>query len=205
VSVYVTGRRVALNQEYRARVRFLANGSVGLALTRLSGSASEVVIGSEVMVPRLAYTPGVCPAGPGHHVGRGNHPALGDRLGRRDSGAGHPDPDPQRHHAVAAGGGWARRVGLPVEHRHGAGERALHQLLRRRRRPTDRVGHGARPRPSIGRHPIRRLCWSGVSLPGVRGGSREGVLPRTVHLGRRIRPGEGAGNATDCRRNGTLS
>ncbi|RBY95120.1 radical SAM protein [Blastococcus sp. TF02-8] len=57
-SVYVTGRRVGTNQEYRARVRFLANGTVGLALTRLSGTATEVVIGSEVIVPGLTYVPG---------------------------------------------------------------------------------------------------------------------------------------------------
>jgi PKD repeat protein len=58
VSVYVTGRRIALNQEYRARVRVLANGSVGLAMTRLSGSASEVVVGSEIILPGLTYKPG---------------------------------------------------------------------------------------------------------------------------------------------------
>jgi PKD repeat protein len=57
-SVYVTGRRVALNQEYRARVRFLANGSVGVTMTRLSGTASETVIGGEVVVPGLTYVPG---------------------------------------------------------------------------------------------------------------------------------------------------
>jgi PKD repeat protein len=58
VSVYLTGRRVAANQEYRGRVRFLANGAVAVAATRLSGSASEVVIGTEVVVPGLTYTPG---------------------------------------------------------------------------------------------------------------------------------------------------
>jgi PKD repeat protein len=57
-SVYVTGRRVGLNQEYRARVRFASNGQVGVALTRLAGSASEVLIGGEVIVPGLTYTPG---------------------------------------------------------------------------------------------------------------------------------------------------
>ncbi|HVD27494.1 MAG TPA: PKD domain-containing protein, partial [Mycobacteriales bacterium] len=57
-SVYVTGRRVGLNQEYRARVRFAANGQVGLAITRLTGTASEVLVGGEVIVPGLTYTPG---------------------------------------------------------------------------------------------------------------------------------------------------
>jgi PKD repeat protein len=58
VSVYVTGRRVTVNQEYRGRVRFLANGAVTVAVTGLSGSASEVVIGAETVVPGLTYTPG---------------------------------------------------------------------------------------------------------------------------------------------------
>jgi hypothetical protein len=57
-SVYVTGRRVGTNLEYRARLRFLANGTVGLAFTKLAGSTSEVLVGSEVIVPGLTYTPG---------------------------------------------------------------------------------------------------------------------------------------------------
>jgi PKD repeat protein len=57
-AVYVAGRRVGANQEYRARVRFLPNGTVGLALTKLDGSATEVLIGKEVIVPGLTYTPG---------------------------------------------------------------------------------------------------------------------------------------------------
>jgi PKD repeat protein len=57
-SVYVTGRRVGTNLEYRARLRFLANGTVGLAFTKLAGSSSEVLIGGEVIVPGLSYSPG---------------------------------------------------------------------------------------------------------------------------------------------------
>ncbi|WP_448625444.1 PKD domain-containing protein [Geodermatophilus sp. URMC 64] len=57
-SVYVTGRRVGTNLEYRARLRFLADGSVRLALTKLAGTSAEAVIGSEVTVPGLTYTPG---------------------------------------------------------------------------------------------------------------------------------------------------
>jgi PKD repeat protein len=57
-SVFVTGRRVGTNLEYRARVRFLANGSVGLVFSRLAGSATETLLGSEVIVPGLTYTPG---------------------------------------------------------------------------------------------------------------------------------------------------
>jgi hypothetical protein len=49
---------VTTNQEYRARLRFLANGTVGLAITRLSGTSSEALVGSEVLVPGLTYTPG---------------------------------------------------------------------------------------------------------------------------------------------------
>lgn len=57
-SVYVVGRRVEANQEYRARVRVLADGSVRVALVRLSGSSSDVLIGAEVLVPGLTYTAG---------------------------------------------------------------------------------------------------------------------------------------------------
>jgi PKD repeat protein len=57
-SVYVTGRRVTTNQEYRARVRFLADGSVGVTMSRLAGSTAETFIGAEVIVPGLTYTPG---------------------------------------------------------------------------------------------------------------------------------------------------
>jgi PKD repeat protein len=57
-SVYVTGRRVAANQEYRARVRFLANGTVGVTMSKLAGSATEAFIGAEVLVPGLTYTSG---------------------------------------------------------------------------------------------------------------------------------------------------
>jgi PKD repeat protein len=58
-AVYVTGRRVGTNQEYRARIRFLANGTVGVAFGRLTGTSSETLIGSEVIVPGLTYTPGI--------------------------------------------------------------------------------------------------------------------------------------------------
>ncbi|KQS68792.1 PKD domain-containing protein [Modestobacter sp. Leaf380] len=56
-TVYVTGRRVGLNQEYRLRLRFQSNGAVGVAVTRLSGSATEVVLGNEVTLP-TRYTAG---------------------------------------------------------------------------------------------------------------------------------------------------
>jgi PKD repeat protein len=57
-AVYVVGRRVGTNQEYRARLRFLPNGTVGIALTKLAGTSSEALIGSEVIVPGLTYPPG---------------------------------------------------------------------------------------------------------------------------------------------------
>ncbi|MGY1909672.1 radical SAM protein, partial [Modestobacter sp. SYSU DS0902] len=56
--VYVTGRRVSATELYRARLRFLTDGTVRVAITRLAGSFSETLIGSEVTVPGLAYTPG---------------------------------------------------------------------------------------------------------------------------------------------------
>ena len=57
VSYYVTGRRVGVNLEYRARVRFTPTGAVFVGVTRLEGTASEVLIG-EAQVPGLTYTPG---------------------------------------------------------------------------------------------------------------------------------------------------
>jgi PKD repeat protein len=55
--VYVTGRRVGTGLEYRVRVRLLANGTVGLVLSRLSGG-TEAFPGGEVIVPGLTYTAG---------------------------------------------------------------------------------------------------------------------------------------------------
>ncbi|MGY1805394.1 PKD domain-containing protein [Blastococcus sp. SYSU D00922] len=57
VNVLLTGRRVGLNQEYRLRLRFLANGQVLAGWTRLSGTSSDVLIGTEVALPGT-YVPG---------------------------------------------------------------------------------------------------------------------------------------------------
>ncbi len=57
-SVSVVGRRVAVNQEYRARLRFLADGTVRVAVTRLAGSGTEALVGTEVTVPGLSSTAG---------------------------------------------------------------------------------------------------------------------------------------------------
>ncbi|MGY2127709.1 radical SAM protein, partial [Blastococcus sp. SYSU DS0617] len=56
--VYVVGRRVALNQEYAARVRVLPDGSVGVAAVRFAGSSNESVLGSIVTLPGFTYTAG---------------------------------------------------------------------------------------------------------------------------------------------------
>ena len=56
--VYVAGRRVSETELYRARLRFLTDGTVRLAITRLSGSFSETVIGGEVVVPGVTSAPG---------------------------------------------------------------------------------------------------------------------------------------------------
>ncbi|WP_448625443.1 PKD domain-containing protein [Geodermatophilus sp. URMC 64] len=53
--VYLVGRRVGANQEYRARVRLLADGSIGVAVTRLAGSSSETQLGTNVILPE-GYT-----------------------------------------------------------------------------------------------------------------------------------------------------
>jgi PKD repeat protein len=56
--VYVPVRRVETYQEYRARVRVLADGSVRVALTRFTGTSSETLLGGEVPVAGLTYAPG---------------------------------------------------------------------------------------------------------------------------------------------------
>jgi hypothetical protein len=53
--VYVTGRRVAGQGEYRVRVRFLADGRVALALSRLTGT-TEAFPNGELIVPGLTYS-----------------------------------------------------------------------------------------------------------------------------------------------------
>lgn len=57
VNVLLSGRRVAVNQEYRLRMRFQANGAVYLGFTRLAGSSADALIGSETLLPG-GYTPG---------------------------------------------------------------------------------------------------------------------------------------------------
>jgi PKD repeat protein len=57
-SVYLVGRRAGANLEYRVRVRFLPDGTVALALTKLAGSATESLVGSEVVVPGLTVASG---------------------------------------------------------------------------------------------------------------------------------------------------
>ena len=47
-----------MNQEYRLRLRFLANGQVLAGWTRLNGSTADTLIGAEVVLPGGAYVPG---------------------------------------------------------------------------------------------------------------------------------------------------
>jgi PKD repeat protein len=56
VYAYVTGRRVAVNLEYRAQLRVLPGGGVTVAVTRLSGTSTETVIGTAVTLGGLTYT-----------------------------------------------------------------------------------------------------------------------------------------------------
>ncbi len=53
--VRVIGRRVSTNNEYRGRVRFAANGAVYAAVTKLPGTSTEAVVGTEVAVAGLTY------------------------------------------------------------------------------------------------------------------------------------------------------
>jgi hypothetical protein len=51
VSTYLVARRTGTDQEYRLRARFLPDGTLRLAVTALSGSPSERLVGAEVTVP----------------------------------------------------------------------------------------------------------------------------------------------------------
>jgi len=57
-TVYVVARQVAANTSYSAQLRVLADGSVGVALVRFTGTSSPVLIGREVIVRGLTYTAG---------------------------------------------------------------------------------------------------------------------------------------------------
>jgi hypothetical protein len=56
--VYVGARQVDQFLGYKARIRVLADGSVRVALVKLSGTTEEALIGSEVLIPGLTYTAG---------------------------------------------------------------------------------------------------------------------------------------------------
>jgi hypothetical protein len=58
--VYVTGRRVSNNNEYRVRVRVLPDQRVALTLSRLTSGTTpiEAFPGGEIFVPGLTYTVG---------------------------------------------------------------------------------------------------------------------------------------------------
>ena len=49
--VYVTGRKVAANTEYRASVRFRTDGRAAISLNALRGSAGSATIGADTLVP----------------------------------------------------------------------------------------------------------------------------------------------------------
>jgi PKD repeat protein len=51
-------RRVAANTEYRARLRFAPGGAIRLALAKATGVNTDILIGSEIVVPGLTFTPG---------------------------------------------------------------------------------------------------------------------------------------------------
>jgi PKD repeat protein len=59
IYLYLVGRHVSANNEYRARIRILSNNTVALAVTKLANSATETVIGSEVTLTGVTYTPGM--------------------------------------------------------------------------------------------------------------------------------------------------
>ncbi len=58
IYAYVAGRRISANNEYHARLNIVA-GKVTISLARLTGSATEVAIGSAVVLTGVTYTPGL--------------------------------------------------------------------------------------------------------------------------------------------------
>jgi hypothetical protein len=54
----VVGRRIAGVGDYRAKVRLLSTGAVGLSLARVGPTGTETVIRSEINVAGLTYAPG---------------------------------------------------------------------------------------------------------------------------------------------------
>jgi hypothetical protein len=57
-SITLIGRRLGINQEYRARLRALPNGSAGLTLSSLNGSATETTLKPEVLPSGLTLAGG---------------------------------------------------------------------------------------------------------------------------------------------------
>ncbi|RFS84680.1 PKD domain-containing protein [Actinomadura spongiicola] len=58
VYVWAVGRRVDGQGDYRARIRLLPSGAVGLQLSRATAGNAETAIGSEQAVPGLTWEPG---------------------------------------------------------------------------------------------------------------------------------------------------
>lgn len=59
IYVDVVGRRVGLNNEYRARVRLLSTGAVAISLVALRGTSTVVTIQSELALAGVTYAPGM--------------------------------------------------------------------------------------------------------------------------------------------------
>ena len=55
---YVAGRRISANNEYHARIQ-LVGSAVTISLSRLTGSSTDVAIGSALKIAGLTYTPGM--------------------------------------------------------------------------------------------------------------------------------------------------
>jgi hypothetical protein len=54
----IVGRYITSAGSYRAKVRFLASGGVGLSLSRTDSTGAEAVIATEQTIAGLAYGPG---------------------------------------------------------------------------------------------------------------------------------------------------
>jgi hypothetical protein len=58
IYLYVAGRRISANNEYHARIQIVGT-AVTISLSRLTGSATDVAIGSALKIAGLTYTPGM--------------------------------------------------------------------------------------------------------------------------------------------------
>ena len=150
--VYVSGRRVNGVGEYRFRVRFFPNGTVGLVLSRLQTGVAEAFPGGEVVVPGLTYTPGTTLNLRVQVFGTGTTTARAPGVDRRDRADDVADLA-HRHDGRAAGQRRGGPGGLPSDRQHHRHRRPVQRV----QRPAGRVSGPDAPRRSSRSLMLRRV------------------------------------------------